>query len=129
MSIVEEQRARYEYSFLDGFLGAGYASLGRYGEALSLLEGIYNEAESFGGDYAACLWSLGQRERAIYVLHECAERHPQETEYLVQLVSYLVSEKRPLEAYDYLIKLIMIAPHHEERASLEERVDEQLERH
>ena len=129
LALIESLSTQYQEPILDAFLGITQLSFGQYAEALPYLEEAYRDEGLFGGDYSACLWSLGQRDQAINILLDCLERSPHEVDLYYQIVLYLSEESRPDEAYTFYLDLITLAPDYEERPELDELVLKSIIRH
>jgi tetratricopeptide (TPR) repeat protein len=128
-TLAERLVIQYPEPITEVFVGLTQLALGRYGDALPRLEEGYRIEGLFGGDYSACLWSLGQRDQAINILLECLEASPHEVDLYYQVVLYLIEASRNDEAYAFYLDLITLAPDYEEREALDNMMHTLMIRH
>ena len=127
--LVEELSERFSARIIDAFKGLILSAYGQSAQALPLLEEAHHELDILSGDYAQCLWSLGQHEKAINILYQCISSQPTFSEYHISLIKWLLEEKRPQEAHPLFLDFITLHPEHEEIEDLEHLLHTQLVYH
>ncbi|MAD61625.1 MAG: hypothetical protein CMH49_08990 [Myxococcales bacterium] len=129
LALAERLSKRYSVRIVDAYKGLALAAHGQSAIALPLLEMAHEELGILSGDYAQCLWTLGQREEAINILYSCLSDHSHEPEYYVSLVKWLTELKRFQEAYPLYLDLITLAPKHEAQTELKNLMNTELVYH
>ena len=129
LALAERLSKRYSVRIVDAYKGLALAANGQSAVALPFLEMAHEELGILSGDYAQCLWTLGQREEAINILYSSLSDHSHEPEYYISLVKWLTELKRFQEAYPLYLDLITLAPKHEAQTELKNLMNTELVYH
>lgn len=128
-SIATELLGNYEVPEINGFIGLAELQVGRFAEALPLLEAGYKADPQFGHEFGRCLWLQGERSEAIKIMIQCVAQYPEELEIRLDLIEMLIDEKEGELAYDHLLNVMTNHPAYDELDELCSRVYEFISYH